>query len=210
MHAGAPDKEGDVMRPELNDEFKARFFAQYLGCEIDISSTDYFKEQNKPKWNNPVTTCKLFGVRIEPENNWVIAFMKTNIVTQNDGILMLSVEVCAPILKSLSSISDKDAITVAKMMGYELKNPFEFYFVASMPGDKRTWKGIQYPAKLGFHPERKISFGSDGWISRGVDTSFNEAVNVGDFLRSKGYALPFMGYTVDDLVRAGYIKLIEQ
>ena len=30
-----------------------------------------------------------------------------------------------------------------------------------------------------------------------------------DYLRSKGYALPWMGLTIDDMVEAGWIKLIE-
>ena len=29
-----------------------------------------------------------------------------------------------------------------------------------------------------------------------------------DFLRSKGYAVPFMGYSVDDLVKIGWVQLV--
>lgn len=29
------------------------------------------------------------------------------------------------------------------------------------------------------------------------------------YLQSKGYALPFMGYTVEELIEAGWIKLIQ-
>lgn len=29
-----------------------------------------------------------------------------------------------------------------------------------------------------------------------------------DFLRSKGYAVPFMGYSVDDLVKMGWVQLV--
>ncbi len=36
--------------------------------------------------------------------------------------------------------------------------------------------------------------------------SFEDA----DFLRSKGYAIPFMGLSVDEMVKAGWIKLMEQ
>ena len=37
----------------------------------------------------------------------------------------------------------------------------------------------------------------------------NEWLRVHDYLRSKGYALPFMGLSVDDLVSYGWVKLKE-
>lgn len=36
----------------------------------------------------------------------------------------------------------------------------------------------------------------------------NTAVAAIDFLRSLGYAQPFMGYSIDDLVKLGWVKLI--
>lgn len=37
---------------------------------------------------------------------------------------------------------------------------------------------------------------------------FEKPINV-DFLRSRGYALPWMGLTVDELIAAGWVKLKE-
>ena len=36
----------------------------------------------------------------------------------------------------------------------------------------------------------------------------SDAIPVIDFLRSKGYAIPFMGYSVEDLVSFGWVQLL--
>jgi hypothetical protein len=37
----------------------------------------------------------------------------------------------------------------------------------------------------------------------------SDAIPVIDYLRSKGYAVPFMEYSVDDLISFGWVKLIK-
>ena len=57
------------------------------------------------------------------------------------------------------------------------------------------------------------SFGSD--IRNAVKELFQEwnvlelSIETGDFLRSKGYALPYMDLSVEDLIEYGWIKLKE-
>jgi hypothetical protein len=56
----------------------------------------------------------------------------------------------------------------------------------------------------------KIEYGKD-WANNICSQNFGlipaNVLHGYDFLRSKGYALPFMQYSVDDLVRMGWIKL---
>ena len=49
----------------------------------------------------------------------------------------------------------------------------------------------------------KIYF-PNGWNE--FYTEINEIENI-DYLRSKGYALPFMGYSVEDLVSFGWVRI---
>ena len=85
-------------------------------------------------------------------------------------------------LKPLSSISDEDAIEVSKIRG--VRNNLSFF-------------GKEFIGNLF----------NDLYISELVSTA--ERDNTIDFLRSKGYALPWMGLSVEKLIEAGWIKLIE-
>lgn len=80
-------------------------------------------------------------------------------------------------LKPLSSISDEDAIEVAKM--YWGNNYSEF------------------PLKTD-----KIAH------SRLILPTMATRTDIADYLRSKSYALPFMGLSVETLVEYGWVKLI--
>ena len=45
------------------------------------------------------------------------------------------------------------------------------------------------------------------WVNQ-TNISLVKMLKVFDFLRSKGYALPFMEYSVDDLVSFGWVQLV--
>jgi len=79
------------------------------------------------------------------------------------------------LLKPLSSISDIDAIEVAKLNDTVAQ----------------VWNGKVLLKDFG---DRK---------GRGLN------VGVIDFLRSKGYALPYLNYSVEDLINEGIFKLVE-
>lgn len=84
-------------------------------------------------------------------------------------------------LKPLSSISNEDAIEVAKYGGWDiLLTPMS------------ETEGI----RQGGHWAKEIS---RGVITCGFDCA--------DYLRSKSYALPFMGLSVETLVEYGWCKL---
>ena len=88
-------------------------------------------------------------------------------------------------LKHLSQITDKDAI--------------EYFNI--LWGEHHHGKSDDF----------KIEYGKD-WANSITSQRFGlipaNMLHGYDFLRSKGYALPFMQYSVDDLVMMGWIKLV--
>lgn len=87
-------------------------------------------------------------------------------------------------LTPLDQISDEDAIVVANNLGYRSGNNMSMIF-----DGKKFIKHIQ---------SNKISD-----YSYDVSHSFTCL----DFLRSRGYALKWGEYSVEELIKAGYIKL---
>ena len=93
-------------------------------------------------------------------------------------------------LKPLSSISDEDATWIAKVYGgfYDTKE------------DLKDYKDHINLALIEDDEE------AHNWWDH---IGFQTMIQVNDYLRSKGYALPWMGLSVEDIVEAGWIKLIE-
>lgn len=50
-------------------------------------------------------------------------------------------------------------------------------------------------------------YNEDGWWNKHGDFYWWASTDV-DYLRSKGYALPWMGLSVEEMIQAGWIKLI--
>tara|TARA_B100000378_G_scaffold236018_1_gene202678 strand:- start:2565 stop:3005 length:441 start_codon:yes stop_codon:yes gene_type:complete len=92
-------------------------------------------------------------------------------------------------LKSLSDITDEDAIKVAKIANW-----------SPLHADR---------VKAG----KQIIFGDFGIPEEAVDSSdedYDSILNyipVFDYLRSKGYALPYNGLSVEDQIEYGWIKI---
>lgn len=84
-------------------------------------------------------------------------------------------------LKPLSSISKEDLIQVSKYIGQDRGVGFEEIV-------KRNVFGYMYGRLM---PSIEI----------------HKSILVIDFLRSRGYALPFMGLSVEELVNRGWVKL---
>ena len=84
-------------------------------------------------------------------------------------------------LKPLSQISDKDLEKCLKILGQRLDlESFRESFIEGL--SNRDFYAQFYPVR---------------------------AIEIGDYLRSKGYALPWMDLSVEDLVKYGWIKLKE-
>ncbi len=86
------------------------------------------------------------------------------------------------ILTDLKNITDEDAIDVAKIFG--MTEDFEF---------------------IG-----KILCNTifDNSESESETTIYNSNAKAVDYLRSKGYAVPYMEYSVDDLISFGWVRLV--
>lgn len=85
-------------------------------------------------------------------------------------------------LKPLSKITDEDAIEISKIFG---------------------WNHYSDESKIS--QVRNFVIDCSNYHSSNI--SSNENFNLIDFLRSKGYALPFMEYSVDELVSFGWVRL---
>lgn len=111
-------------------------------------------------------------------------------------------------LKSMKSITDEDAIDVAKIIAPEMNALHQSAkFLVDRSNDWLEVKTI--------HNKFSVDIDYDGIISKCVNDSdemyrYNENIVHGiDYLRSKGYALPWMGISVKELVEMGWMELIE-
>lgn len=100
-------------------------------------------------------------------------------------------------LKPLSSISDEDAIDVARLTNIDFSNNYH-----------RQHEFVEVFINEVFIKE-------DCWIHSNEiistnDLSFCEIFAIEQFLRSRGYALPWMGLSVEEMIAAGWIKLVER
>lgn len=93
-------------------------------------------------------------------------------------------------LKPITEISNEDAIECAKMF---------------------KWLQITENPELWNHPvtKEKVVKMNDHW-KYGICILSIENLNINqiDYLRSKGYALPFMEHSVDELVKMGWVQLV--
>ena len=94
------------------------------------------------------------------------------------------------LLKPLSKITNEEAIECAKMF---------------------NWLQVSENPELWNHPvtKEKVVKMNDNW-KYGICILSIEKLNIQqiDYLRSKGYALPFMQYSVDELVKMGWAQLV--
>lgn len=79
-------------------------------------------------------------------------------------------------LKSISNLSDNDAIKVSEIWGSKVHSKILGNIITIRIGTK-------------------------------AESEVRNSIGVIDFLRSKGYALPFMEYSVDDLISFGWVRL---
>jgi len=115
-------------------------------------------------------------------------------------------------LKPLSLISDEDVIEVAKLVSYRYRKHFEENSI-SFEKVKNMLEVVIITNNI---PVHKIQITSDGidymafYPSAYGDISHYcpNQYAVTDYLRSKGYAISWMGMNVNEMVEAGWIKLV--
>lgn len=122
-------------------------------------------------------------------------------------------------LKPLSSITDEDAHMLARLYWRSWVEP---RYTDDPPAYWHdTIHGFEFHGYSGVYTifSWKINSNSDVRVTmmieddcrisivKGGETGSLEALTMYDYLRSKGYALPWMGLTVDELVEYGWIKI---
>lgn len=108
-------------------------------------------------------------------------------------------------LKPLSSISDEDVIGALFMNGFP--EGWELYKVYTL--DPTAWVSVKLRRKYG---ESDIHFNEDGYEYKDHFLNFRGfslSSWSDNYLRSKGYAVDWMGLTVAEMVEAGWVKLSE-
>lgn len=118
-------------------------------------------------------------------------------------------------LKPLSAISDEDAIEVANIiLDLDIVKRYKTPFTVTRNFAITGWPYIKV-----HHPKNRYSVIIDCALANFNIYEDDEAItmahdmkpcNVIDFLRSKGYAVPFMGASVEELVEWGWVKLVNE
>ncbi len=106
---------------------------------------------------------------------------------------------CVAELTPLSMISDEDAIEVAKIM-HGQEGDFEIVFNAAGVTSVSAYGRPNYAPT--------IEIGWNGNVSYEMASEVKIAHAI-DFLRSRGHAVDWMGVKVEEMVEAGWIKLVE-
>jgi len=178
------------MKTEINDENKGKFFAHYIDQSVTIP--EYLQEDDL--WKDAILT----GVR---NGGHEIEFQ---LIDKNDNVdeteTVEPINAVALILKPLSSITDEDAFAVAELEGYKTTGTIE---------REENWVSVFTESPSGAEFSILFSNGYCGW-DNGLDYSDHDTEGVSpaayDYLRSRGYAIPWMGLSVEELKNAGWIK----
>lgn len=124
-------------------------------------------------------------------------------------------------LKPFLSITDEDAIEVAKVVMKRHDKHYtdvDYKVIEKGGSDKYKFIDIKVKAKEEFCPiairideksvsVMKMSYGENKTFFKDTDLFAPETFTAYQILISKGYALPYMGYSVEDLIKEGVYKL---
>lgn len=111
-------------------------------------------------------------------------------------------------LKPLEDITDEDAIGVAKIVSPMLfdGNGNNGGHIIDKSEIKSGWISVKHKRKI-----TMVDIDLDGFVFEYHEYegyTRPSLVNAGaDYLRSQGYALPWMGLSIDDLIKYGWVKL---
>lgn len=144
---------------KITEEIKAKVMLPYLGVKVDLSKTQWYKQEAKLR--NRFIQATLAGINLH--ENSKRACIQHNIRTQNDGLQWLDFSAFKLILKPLSEITDKEILQVAKLNGYRVDGSYKNYTIEITKG-----------ALLGKRPDVKI-VNVECWqylTSRGYDLPY--------------------------------------
>lgn len=113
---------------------------------------------------------------------------------------------CTLLLTPLEQITDKDANEIALILGMEKWNQNDNFFVTHRRDDAIVFSTLGTTAILFFNGQIFPNY-NDKIRTTNEHKESLMIIYVYQYLQSKGYALPYMNYSVDELVENGVIKL---
>lgn len=165
---------------EKTIENKLKLFGTNIGGQVEFEGQAY-----------TLGGVILHDITINHNGDY-ITINKGNVILSGDfsgignvGTSFVSIEACKLLLTRLSAVTDEDAIELSKFFGYE----------------DDVYK-VELKEVRGFNINLKIYY-PNGWS----DSWFTITPEVSDYLRSKGYAVPFMGLSVEQQIEYGWVKL---
>ena len=175
------------MKTENTLENKAKFFAQYWGQNITL-------------YTGHLNISRFFG-KVDYE------VLRSTLEGDSIGFHLE--------LKPLSQISDEDAIEIVKLCFSFLNNDFNNIEITNTT-NKHFGFSFTCTCVGGLMGEFQLDFGTINTLYNPkiiclnrVTSSKEYIVNIlkmSDYLRTKGYALPWMDLSVEDLIGYGWIK----
>lgn len=130
---------------------------------------------------------------VEPSDLFKVTY-ETCSKIQEEDFLFSGIQI---VLKSLQNISDEDAIEMAEIFG-GVNSPS---VNLNRPTDLQN-EDIHFSVQVFVKESKFMSYSTPKYWSDGY------GVKAYQWLASKGYALPYMDYSVEDLVELGVYKLI--
>lgn len=110
-------------------------------------------------------------------------------------------------LKPLSSITDEDAIEVLRLLGeYKPKSVNITYHSE----DGKEWTRISRPytdVNEEYYLNVLFNVTKSGLVTHHDNKRGEDYLNLYDYLRSKSYALPWMGLSVEQQIEYGWVKI---
>ena len=133
--------------------------------------------------------CRFFGQYLEQIIAKETKYPNSPTINATTVLLIGELENYHLELKTLSKITDEDLLFICRNKKGKIE---KVELIGIEENKEKKYLNI------------KISF-SNGWHE--FYTEINEIENI-DYLRSKGYAVPFMEYSVEDLVSFGWVRLV--
>jgi len=117
------------------------------------------------------------------------------------------------LLRPIVGITDKEALIISEIMKVEDRD-----FWTDQFSTFRVYNGNPLAKELDYEASRirtglayaEYFFRENKWANRSVWYCEQKLIlAVGDYLRSVGVSIPFMGHSVQELVNAGWVRLVE-
>jgi len=167
---------------ELTNEIKLKIFSNYIGCRVKYIGTDGEYKEGMSDTNKDDYNYRFILTGIKKDNHWCTTALFGDILNREDLVVDTNIETdindCKLILTPLSEITDEDAIELTNILGWKGLNS----------GEAKALFGLFFLIKSNDNLKSQLLY------------DLNDICMVYDYLRFKGYMVPYMGI---DLYEAG-------